>query len=70
MLTDVQPKSSPFSTELPNQSFSRLCQSHLCHAMHASFKFIAMLVLVASSFAPVFSAPLECVLIFLLLQYG
>ena len=64
MLIDVQPKSSPFSIQLSNKSFYKLVQNHLCHAMHASFKFIAMLVLITSAFAPVFSAPaVECVLI-------
>ena len=66
MLTDdVQHKSSRFSTQLPNRSFSQLVQTHLCHAMHTSFRSIAMLVLITSAFAPVFSAPFECVLIYL-----
>ena len=30
--------------------------------MHASFKFIAMLVLVTSTFTPAFSTPIGCVL--------
>ena len=58
------------STPHSNQSFSQLVQTHLCHAMYTSFKLIAMLVLITSAFPPVFSAPLTCVLIFLLLQYG
>ena len=48
----------------PNKSFSQLVQTHLCHTMHASFKFIATLVFITSAFSPVFSAPFKCVLMF------
>ena len=64
VLTHVQPKSSLF---LYPTSFSKILLLNRRivsrRAMHASFKFIAMLVLVTSTFTPAYSTPIECVLI-------
>ncbi|KAN0135515.1 hypothetical protein V8E53_006794, partial [Lactarius tabidus] len=53
----------PFNLqEALNPSQSSGSQTHttkLCHAMHASRAFIAMLVLVASAVVPVLSIPIE-----------
>ena len=69
MLMGVQLESSPFSIQPPCQlsslGFSKLIHRNCVtpYAMQASRTFIAMLVLVASAFTPVLSAPLEYVVV-------